>query len=69
MANEMRDYLEQRERDLEARVADLTRALVLARVGLAEAHEAAVRRGRHVHWGTLETRLRTAHDAVHEALQ
>lgn len=63
-------------RSLEARlderdksISDLHRALVLARCGLAEAHEAAVMRGVSVHWDILEQRLRTAHDAVHAVLQ
>lgn len=50
-------------------IAELTRALVLALASLAEAHEAAVMRGAHVHWDILEPRLRTAHDAVRAALQ
>lgn len=50
-------------------IAALTQALVLARAGLAEAIEASVRRGNGVSWDTLEERLRTAHDAVHAALQ
>lgn len=50
------------------RIADLERALDVARVGLVEAHEAAVRKGVAVHWDILEPRLRTAHDAACAAL-
>lgn len=56
-------------RRLDAEIVDLKRALVLARCGLAEALEATVRRGSHVHWDILEQQLRTAHDATHQALQ
>lgn len=49
-------------------IAELRRALVLARCGLAEAHEAAIRKGQDVNWDILKQRLRNAHDAVHTAL-